>query len=139
MEKFAKLLENIIFSPSTNKKIDLLVKYFNESKTIEKGYALAILSSNHDLKSLRISELKNLIYSRVDKTLFELSYDYVGDLAETISLIWKSQNSLKNVKPPELSEFICYCKDHPKEDVYNYIFNLLDISNPTQRWAIIKT
>ena len=138
MEKFSELLENIIFSPSTNKKIDLLVKYFNESKTIEKGYALAILSSNNYLKSLRISELKNLIYSRVDKNLFELSYDYVGDLAETISLIWKSQNSLKNVKPPELSEFICYCKDHPKEDVYNYIFNLLDISNPTQRWAIIK-
>ena len=138
MEKFSQLLEDIIFSPSTNKKIDLLVKYFNEVNTLEKGSALTILSSNHNLKSLRISDLKKLIYSRIDKTLFELSYDYVGDLAETISLIWKSKKSTKINKLPLLSEFLCYCKEKSKDDVYNYTINLLDRSNATQRWTIIK-
>ena len=138
MEKFSQLLEDIIFSPSTNKKTDLLEKYFKEINMSEKGSALEILSSNHNLKSLRISDLKNLIYSRLDKTLFELSYDYVGDLAETISLIWRSKKNSKIKKLPLLSEFLCYCREKPKDDVYNYTISLLDISNATQRWAIIK-
>ena len=29
-----------------------------------------------------------VVASRVDPVLFALSYDYVGDLAETISLVW---------------------------------------------------
>ena len=41
--------------------LNLLVKYFNEVNTLEKGSALTILSSNHNLKSLRISDLKKLI------------------------------------------------------------------------------
>ena len=127
MEKFSQLLEDIIFSPSTNKKTDLLEKYFKEINMSEKGSALEILSSNHNLKSLRISDLKNLIYSRLDKTLFELSYDYVGDLAETISLIWRSKKNSKIKKLPLLSEFLCYCREKPKDDVYNYTISLLDI------------
>ena len=140
MENFSQLLENIIFSPSTNKKIDLLEKYFKENKTLEKGYALAILTSNLKLQSIKISELKKtLISSRIDKTLFDLSYDYVGDLAETIALIWeRSNNFIPQKKLPLLSEFVIFCSSQSKEKVYKYIMNLLDVSNSTQRWTIIK-
>tara|TARA_B100000989_G_scaffold297789_1_gene284702 strand:- start:3292 stop:4881 length:1590 start_codon:yes stop_codon:yes gene_type:complete len=139
MKKFAELLENLIYSPSTNKKIDLLESYFKTNNTLENGYALSILSSNYKIKTIRISELKNLMYSKFDKILFDLSYDYVGDLAETISLFWNSNVDIVNSqKLPLLSQFLENCESKSKKNMYDYLFNLLDISNPTQRWAIIK-
>ena len=139
MKKFAELLENLIYSPSTNKKIDLLEAYFKANDTLENGYALSILSSSYKIKFIRVGELKNLMYSRFDRKLFELSYDYVGDLAETISLFW---NSNKNIFTPEslppLSEFLKTCENKSQKNMYDYLVNLLGISNPTQRWAIIK-
>ena len=139
MKKFAELLENLIYSPSTNKKIYLLERYFKSNNTLENGYAVSVLSSNYKMKFIRVSEIKSLMHSKFDKTLFELSYDYVGDLAETISLFWKSNICIANSKKlPLLSEFIKNCENKPKNKMYDYLFNLLDISNPTQRWAIIK-
>ena len=37
--------------------------------------------------------LRALVAERVDEVLFAYSYDYVGDLAETISLIWPAENA----------------------------------------------
>jgi DNA ligase-1 len=34
--------------------------------------------------------LRTLVMERMDPVLFGYSYDYVGDLAETISLVWES-------------------------------------------------
>ena len=36
----------------------------------------------------RREHARELVAARVDPVLFGLSYDYVGDLAETVSLIW---------------------------------------------------
>ena len=46
---------------------------------------------------LTAKELKELIIENTDEDLFRFSYDYVGDLAETISLLWESNNE-KNTK-----------------------------------------
>jgi DNA ligase-1 len=32
--------------------------------------------------------LRALVMERMDEVLFGYSYDYVGDLAETVSLVW---------------------------------------------------
>ena len=36
--------------------------------------------------------LRALATARIDEVLFAYSYDYVGDLAETISLVWPAQS-----------------------------------------------
>ena len=44
-------------------------------------------------KNLTLGDLKILIKQKIAPELFDLSYDYVGDLAETISLLWPKNDS----------------------------------------------
>ena len=37
--------------------------------------------------------VKEISKLHIDKYLFDLSYDYVGDMAETVSLIWPEINN----------------------------------------------
>ena len=87
MKKFSSLLHNLILTPSRNNKINLLKDYFSELD-INKAYALSILTDQLSFQFIKASKLRDLVYNKVDKNLFNFSYDYVGDLAETISLIW---------------------------------------------------
>lgn len=135
MEEFAKLLENIIFSPSRNKKINLLVDYFRRTPNPERGYALSLLTSNFKFRYIRNSDLKEITKSRIDSTLFELSYDYVGDMAETISLIWPNKTQKKL---PSLTEFVNIIQSSSKESALKFLIRKLDESTQTERWAIIK-
>ena len=43
-----------------------------------------------------VKKLRELVYEQVDQHLFDYSYDYVGDLAETISLIWPTKKEGKS-------------------------------------------
>ena len=135
MEKFSKLLESIIFSPSKNKKILLLKDYLRQTQNPDRGYAISVLTGKLKFKSIRNVDLKNMIRSKVDPYLFDLSYDYVGDMAETISLIWPL-NKKKNL--PSLTNFIKFISQNRKAEVLNFLSDVLDSSNQTERWSIIK-
>ena len=50
--------------------------------------------------------IRALIAERVDPVLFALSYDYVGDLSETVALMWPADPSRKPNKPPTLTEVV---------------------------------
>jgi DNA ligase-1 len=85
---FAALLDRLILTPSRNGKVRLLVDYFRERTDPDRGYALAAVTGDLDIASVKPAMLRALIAERLDETLFDLSYDYVGDLAETIALAW---------------------------------------------------
>ena len=87
MKKFSSLLQNLILTPSRNTKIKLLQDYFTKLD-LNSSYALAILSNQLSFQFIKAAKLRELVYQKVDQHLFDYSYDYVGDLAETISLIW---------------------------------------------------
>ena len=50
--------------------------------------AVAALAGDLSLPNVTPSRIRGIVEERVDPVLFRLSYDYVGDLAETIALIW---------------------------------------------------
>jgi len=135
MKAFSLLLENIIFSPSRNKKIDLISNYFKTADIKEKGFALGILAGTFKLATFGPSKLKAMIKKHVDSFLFDLSYDYVGDLAETISLVWPLQ---KKGQLPSLSNFILELKNMPESESFKYIEECLSIADKTERWTIVK-
>ena len=95
MKKFSSLLHNLILTPSRNTKIKLLQDYF-KILDINRAYALAILSDQLSFQFVKASKLRELVYEQVDQHLFDYSYDYVGDLAETISLIWPTKKEGKS-------------------------------------------
>ncbi|MEM1420997.1 MAG: ATP-dependent DNA ligase, partial [Pseudomonadota bacterium] len=91
MTPFAQLLTSLVFTPSRNAKLRLLMRYFDKAPDPDRGWALAAIAGEMDLRAVQPSVIRGLVEERVDPVLFRLSYDHVGDLAETVSLIWPAE------------------------------------------------
>ena len=65
-----------------------MTNYFNTQPQINKIWALSILSKSFASKFIKVKDVKELLKEKVDEDMFLYSYDYVGDLAETFSLLW---------------------------------------------------
>ena len=88
MKRFSELLLNLIFTSSRNDKIAHIINWINGSDIEEIGWGLSIICQELDISKVKPSIVKEISILHLDKYLFELSYDYVGDMAETVSLIW---------------------------------------------------
>jgi hypothetical protein len=88
MTPFAALLERLAFTPARNAKLRLIGDYLARTPDPDRGWALAALTGDLKLRALTPTLLRGMVEERVDAELFRLSYDFVGDLAETIALIW---------------------------------------------------
>lgn len=107
MRAFATLLDRLVLTPSRNGKLKLLADYFASVPDPDRGYALGVLAGTLDLKTVKPALLKELVLERMDQVLFGYSYDYVGDLAETISLVWDQDRGEKaEIAEPSLGEVV---------------------------------
>jgi DNA ligase-1 len=88
MNRFAGLLDRLAYEPGRNNKLRLLTSYFREVEDPDRGYALAALTGALSFKHAKPGLIRDLIAARTDPVLFALSYDYVGDLSETVALMW---------------------------------------------------
>jgi len=90
MNRFAELLDRLAYEPGRNNKLRLLSAYFRDVGDPDRGYALAALTGALSFKHAKPGLIRDLIAARTDPVLFALSYDYVGDLSETVALMWPS-------------------------------------------------
>ncbi len=81
--------------------------------------------------------LRALVAERVDPVLFGLSYDFVGDLSETIALIWPAQFTGNNA-PLHLAEVISTLLSASRREGPALIAKWLDELDETGRWALLK-
>ena len=88
MNRFAELLDRLAYEPGRNNKLRLLTSYFREVEDSDRGYALAALTGALSFRHAKPGLIRDLIAARTDPVLFALSYDYVGDLSETVALMW---------------------------------------------------
>src|SRR6187431_2597147 len=88
MNKFAELLDRLAYEPSRNNKLRLIADYLRTTPDPERGFALAALTGALTFQHAKPGMIRALIAERTDPVLFELSYDYVGDLSETVALMW---------------------------------------------------
>jgi DNA ligase 1 len=93
MNRFAELLDRLTYEPARNAKLRLMTDYFRSTPDPERGWALAALSGALNFPHAKPGLIRSLIAERTDPVLFELSYDYVGDLSETIALMWPTSRS----------------------------------------------
>ena len=135
MRGFSELIDKLLLTSSRNRKIDILCDYFKSTPDPDRGFALAIITNSLELKNIPISKIKEIVRENVDEELFALSYDYVGDLAETISLIWPYK---ENGHLPQISKMISILKNIKKDELSKKIQTFLSIANETERWALIK-
>ncbi len=136
MNRFAALLDRLAYQPQRNEKLRLLRAYFTETKDPNRGYALAALTGALDFAHAKPALLRGLVQERVDPVLFELSYDYVGDLAETTALIWPVQHGAN--RSITLSELVDTLGQTGKAELPQLIAHWLDGLDANGRWALIK-
>src|SRR3954468_16613192 len=109
MNRFAELLDRLAYEPGRNNKLRLITNYFREVEDPDRGYALAALTGALSFKYAKAGLIRDLIAARTDPVLFGLSYDYVGDLSETVALMWPRQEILSghnNPPPPTLTDVV---------------------------------
>ncbi|MGV1917260.1 cisplatin damage response ATP-dependent DNA ligase [Rhizobium sp. 22-785-1] len=140
MKAFATLLDRLVLTPSRNGKLKLLTDYFRDTPDPDRGYGLAAIAGTLDLKSVKPAMLRELVLERMDEVLFRYSYDYVGDLAETISLVWDTSQSADQPKPddPGLGEVVAQINALAKTQVRAAVRDLLDRLDTSSRFAFLK-
>ncbi|MGE0828541.1 MAG: cisplatin damage response ATP-dependent DNA ligase [Hyphomonadaceae bacterium] len=136
MRAFADLLDRIILTPSRNGKLDALKHYFSTVPDPERGYALGAIAGALSFQGAKPAALRTLAAERTDAALFALSYDYVGDLAETIALIWP-ENTGANYAP-SLTEAVETLKVASRLEAPRLIARWLDALSANERWALLK-
>jgi DNA ligase-1 len=136
MHAFATLLDRLVLTPQRNAKLRLMVDYFRATPDPARGYALAALTSELDIPSVKPAMLRALVESRVDSVLFAYSYDYVGDLAETISLIWPARHGAN--RAPALHEVVERLQAASRSEGPKLVEQWLDALDATGRWALVK-
>src|SRR6202051_1627528 len=88
MNRFAQLLDRLGYEPGRNNKLRLMTEYFRTVPDPERGWALAALTGALTFQHAKPGIIRALAAERPDAVLFGLSYDYVGDLSETVALMW---------------------------------------------------
>jgi len=88
MHAFAALLDSLIYTRGRNAKLKLIADYLRATPDPDRGWAMAALTGDLDLKGVKSAVIRGLIEERVDPVLFRMSRDYVGDTAETVALLW---------------------------------------------------
>jgi DNA ligase-1 len=136
MKKFAQLLELLALTPSRNRKVEALTQYFASTPDPDRGYALAILTGALTFKNVKPAVLRDVVTREVDPHLFALSYDYVGDLGETIALIWPHHGAQDDL--PSLTELIELFNTTSKSALPGVIASLLTRAAINERWALVK-
>ena len=139
MQAFAALLERLILTPQRSVKLRLLTDYFGATPDPDRGYALAALTGGLSFAAVKPAMLRGLIEERVDPVLFRYSYDYVGDLAETVSLLWPSSSEAdEELNNLSLGAVVDDLNAASRSDGPSLMVRLLDQLSSSERWALIK-
>lgn len=138
MNRFAELLDRLVLTPSRNGKLTLLVDYFRTVEDPDRGLALAAITGDLNIAAVKPAMLRTLVTERMDPVLFGYSYDYVGDLAETVSLVWPQTPGHIPNREPTLGDVVAKLQAASRSDGPKVLAGLLDSAGISARFAIIK-
>jgi DNA ligase-1 len=139
MNRFAQLLDRLGYEGGRNNKLRLMTEYFRSVPDPERGFALAALTGALTFRHAKPGIIRALIAQRTDEVLFALSYDYVGDLSETVALMWPApQHQADAAASPALSAVIETLASLGKSELPAQLARWLDQLDETGRWALLK-
>jgi DNA ligase-1 len=146
MNRFARLLDRLAYEPGRNNKLRLITQYVREVPDPDRGWALAALTGALSFRHAKPALIRDLIAARADPVLFAMSYDYVGDLSETVALMWPKPsgtiegqgNSGEDHGAPTLTEVVTTLATLGKTEIPTQLMRWLDELDETGRWALLK-
>ena len=141
MRAFSQLLDDLVYTRSRNTKLKLIGDYLKEAPDPDRGYGLAALTGTLDIPHVKPAAVRGLVEERIDPVLFYMSRDYVGDTAETVSLLWPKRSG----EPPEvddatvsISEALDRLRSASKLDAPQVLASMLDHLDASGRFALLK-
>lgn len=137
MRRFAELLDNLVYTQSRTGKLALLAAYFRETEDPDRGWALAALTDQVDLKLPLRRLIGELMHGVIDPVLYQLSRDYVGDTAETVALLWPERREGEALVP-SLDAVVRALAEAAPNARARVIGDLLDRMSANERWALLK-
>lgn len=137
MNRFAALLDRLAYEPRRLGKLALLEQYFRETPDPDRGWALAAMTGALTFKNAKAGLIRNLAAEKTDPVLFGLSYDFVGDLAETVALIWPADEARANAQLT-ITDVVVGLRETPKDKLPEVVANWLDRLDENGRWALLK-
>ncbi|GAB4357538.1 MAG: cisplatin damage response ATP-dependent DNA ligase [Oricola sp.] len=138
MKAFADLLDRLVLTPARSAKLTLLVDYLAATPDPDRGYAIAAITGDLDILSVRPAMIRALAAARVDEVLFAHSYDFVGDLAETVSLIWPVPENEGRAAGSRLSAIVEALQSASRSDGPELVAGWLDALDASGRYALLK-
>ena len=143
MEQLAALLDALVYTRSRNGKLALLAAYLRETPDPDRGWALAALTGGLDFPAVKSSTIHGLLAERVDPVLWKLSRDFVGDTAETASLLWPAPPTpvappIPPESPPTVDEAVTTLAGLTRATAPTGLAGLLDRLDASGRFALIK-
>jgi DNA ligase 1 len=138
MRAFAELLDRLSLTASRNAKLVLLRDYLRTTPDPDRGWALASLTGDLTFDAAKPAMIRKAVEARIDPDLFGWSYDYVGDLAETVALIWPRDPDHRANREPELGEVVEALRTATRGEVAGLLEGWLDALEPKGRWALLK-
>lgn len=140
MKAFADLLDRLVLTPSRNGKLKLLADYFRDTPDPDRGYGLAAIAGTLEVRNVKPAMLRELVLERMDEVLFRYSYDYVGDLAETIALVWDNEKDIERsaLVQPRLGDVVVRMNSLGRTEVRGFVRELLNHLDASGRFAFIK-
>ena len=136
MERFAALLDALVYTTSRNRKLALIAAYLRETPDPDRGWALAALTGGLDFPAVKSSTIRALMMDRIDPVLWTLSRDFVGDTAETASLLWPSPPGAPD--PPSVGEAVERLSAMTRRSAPGELAALLDRLDASGRFALLK-
>ncbi|WP_395645452.1 cisplatin damage response ATP-dependent DNA ligase [Terricaulis sp.] len=137
MNRFAALLDRLAYSPGRLDKLALLENYFRTTPDPDRGWALAAMTGSLSFKHAKPAMIRDLAAARTDPVLLGLSRDFVGDMAETIALMWEPRDARANAEL-SLDDVVQGLESTPKAELPALIEGWLDRLDENGRWALIK-
>lgn len=141
MKLFSELFRKLDSTNKTNEKIDALVEYFNAARTEDAAWAVSFLIGRKPRQIVPTKKLRLWSAEAADipDWLFDESYDVVGDLAETITLLLPDPESTSDVKLKNwVEERLLPLKDLEETEQRKTVLSYWDELNTEERFVVNK-
>ena len=147
MRAFSQLLDDLVYTRSRNSKLRLIGDYLKATPDPDRGLALAALTGTLDIPAVKPAVVRALAEARIDPVLLRMSRDYVGDMAETVSLLWPARVGEGNIsaEPPDLDDgtitvaaAVEQLRSASRSDASAVLATMLDHLDASGRFALLK-
>ena len=141
MRAFSQLLDDLVYTRSRNTKLKLIGDYLKETPDPDRGFGLAALTGTLDIPAVKGAAVRAIAEERVDPVLLYMSRDYVGDMAETVALLWAKPEG----EPAEIDDSTIRISDAVERlratsrlDAPRTLASMLDHLDASGRFALLK-